>query len=103
MKHHREFQYLYIKGRSQHSGSVVLFYLPSDKIRKVGFTATKKIGNAVHRNRAKRRMRALFYQFSPQLKSGTYVFVAKAAMVEKSYQQLQSDFKRVLSRAKAIA
>ena len=103
VKTHKEFRYIYNKGKNQHSGSVVLFYLPQSEIHKVGFTATKKIGNAVQRNRAKRRMRALFCEYSDSLKNGTYIFVAKAAILEKPYKQLQKDFQKVLSRAKAIA
>ena len=60
---------------------MVLFFLPANKIHKVGFTATKKIGNAVKRNRAKRRLRALFCEFSHSLKD---------------------DFEKVLNRCNAI-
>ena len=35
----------------------MLFFLPAANTKKVGFTATKKIGNAVQRNRAKRILR----------------------------------------------
>ena len=55
------------------------------------------------RNRAKRRMRAMFLEFSTQLKSGTYIFVAKAGLFEKSHLQLQKDFQKVLFRAKTFA
>lgn len=81
----------------------MLFYLPDAEARRVGFTATKKIGNAVHRNRAKRRMRALFQESASDLKNGTYVFVAKAAIFEMPYKNLRLDFQKVLRRAKAIA
>jgi ribonuclease P protein component len=81
---------------------VVLFYLPNQNIHKVGFTATKKIGNAVKRNRAKRRLRALFYEYSSSLKSGTYIFVAKQAINEVSHQQLKLDFTKVLNKSKTL-
>jgi ribonuclease P protein component len=68
----------------------------------VGFTATKKIGNAVKRNRAKRRMRAMFREFSDSLKDGSYIFVAKAALFDTSHEKLHNDFKKILSRAKTI-
>ncbi|RLA73545.1 MAG: ribonuclease P protein component, partial [Epsilonproteobacteria bacterium] len=64
MKLHKEFQYIYRKGKNQHSNSVVLFFLPHNSVKKIGFTATKKVGNAVKRNRAKRRLRALFLNHS---------------------------------------
>jgi ribonuclease P protein component len=81
---------------------VVLFYLPKQTIHKVGFTATKKIGNAVKRNRAKRRLRALFCEYSPLLKDATYIFVAKQSINEISHQQLKEDFKKVLFKSKSF-
>ena len=68
----------------------------------MGFTATKKLGNAVKRNRAKRRMRALFLEHSSSLKDGSYVFVAKAGLFNSSYEQFKTDFTKVLSRAKTL-
>ncbi|PLY14989.1 ribonuclease P protein component [Sulfurimonas sp. CVO] len=102
LKLHKEFQYIYRKGKDAHSSSVVLFFLPANEIHKVGFTATKKIGNAVKRNRAKRRLRALFCEFSHSLKNGTYVFVAKQSINEATYQELKNDFEKVLNRSNAI-
>ncbi|MBU1657908.1 ribonuclease P protein component [bacterium] len=102
MKQHREFQSIYKRGKSSHSNSVVLFFLPQNGIHKIGFTATKKIGNAVKRNRAKRRLRALFCEYSTLLIDGTYIFVAKQLTYEAPYEQLKKDFEIVLHKAKAI-
>ena len=81
----------------------MLFFFPQDKTCKVGFTATKKIGNAVRRNKAKRRMRALFCKYDKNLKDGLYVFVAKHAIVDSDFDTVEQDFKKVISRAKAFA
>ncbi|MEN8302613.1 MAG: ribonuclease P protein component [Campylobacterota bacterium] len=102
LKQHKEFQYIYNKGKNQHSNGVVLFFLPQNGIHKVGFTATKKLGNAVKRNRAKRRLRALFCEHSDSLKDGSYVFVAKVGLFDSSYKQLSSDFLKVLKKAKTF-
>ncbi len=80
----------------------MLFSLDKTDKAKVGFTATKKIGNAVIRNRAKRRLRALFVKYSPQLKHHSFVFVAKLGTVQVSSQQLEKDFVKVLSRLKSM-
>jgi len=79
-----------------------LFFLPQTGVRKVGFTATKKLGNAVKRNRAKRRLRALFCEYSHSLKDGSYVFVAKAGIFDTPFEKLSNDFKKTLSRAKTF-
>lgn len=84
-------------------GGLVLFYYPQETIKEVGFTATKKIGNAVKRNRSKRRLRALFLKYSPQLQDGSYIFVAKQATPDYPSSKLDYEFQKVLSRAKTIA
>lgn len=81
---------------------MVLFSLPKKTIHKVGFTATKKIGNAVKRNRAKRKLRALFCKYSNFLQDGTYIFVAKQSINEVPHQQLELDFKKILTKSKSF-
>ena len=80
----------------------MLFFLPQKDIHKIGFTASKKIGNAVKRNRAKRKMRALFCEYSHLLVPGSYIFVAKASIIDTPYKQLQKDFEKVLYYSKAF-
>jgi ribonuclease P protein component len=99
LKLHREFQFVYKKGKSRHSNSCVLFYLPASGVKKVGYTATKKIGNAVIRNSCKRRFRAIFAEFSNSLKDGQYILVAKQSMIEITYNTLKNDIKTILTQA----
>ncbi|MEA2110526.1 MAG: ribonuclease P protein component [Campylobacterota bacterium] len=103
MKHNREFQSIYRRGKNQHSRSCVLFFFPKSGEKFIGFTAGKKVGNAVKRNRSKRRMRALFFEFSDKLKEGHYVLVAKEAMNSTSPAQLKSDFQKLLKRTGALS
>jgi ribonuclease P protein component len=56
----------------------------------------------VKRNRAKRRMRAIFREYSNILKDGTYVFVAKIGLFDSSYEQFNNNFKKVLKQARAM-
>jgi ribonuclease P protein component len=102
LKRNREFQLVYRKGKSAHSPSLVLFYLPDTSMISVGFTASKKVGKAVKRNRAKRRMRALFDAMLPQLAAGSYVLVAKAETAEIAYSELEKAFRKILSKAGAL-
>ena len=101
MKLSREFQLVYKKGKAAHAKSSVLFYRKG-KEYKIGFTASKKVGNAVFRNRAKRRLRALFIELSPQINPGTYIFVAKEAIRDTSPDTLKSDMLRAFKKVGAI-
>jgi ribonuclease P protein component len=70
-----------------------------DEIRS-GFTATKKIGNAVARNRAKRRLREAARLTLPQLAQPghDYVFIARAGTSARDWQGLLDDIKAALLR-----
>ncbi len=66
---------------------------------RIGFTASKKIGNAVLRNRAKRRLRALVREVMPALvrPGWDYVLVAKpGATVERDFADLRCDLEGAL-------
>ena len=68
---------------------------------RIGFTASKKIGNAVARNRAKRRMRAVVRAVLPELGQAgwDYVLVAKPqATIARDYGDLRADLTRALTQ-----
>jgi len=72
-----------------------------DDALRVGFTVTKKIGNAVVRNRAKRRLRAAASQLLPLLGRGghDYVLVARGTTVARPFPALLSDITSALKAA----
>ncbi|WP_458701710.1 ribonuclease P protein component [Sulfurospirillum sp. 1307] len=97
LKQSSEFSSIYKKGKKWHSDGVVVFFKKGLE-KKVGFTASKKVGNAVKRARAKRRMRALFLEINSDLVDGIYVFVAKDRMSQMSYVELKKGFLWSLKR-----
>jgi ribonuclease P protein component len=76
--------------------------LPSPEnsgIFRVGYVATRKTGNAVKRNKAKRRLRSLVYQLQDQFDLGCdYVFVARSSLWSVKFETLQHDFENVLKK-----
>ncbi len=65
---------------------------------RVGFTASRRVGNAVARNRAKRRLRAAADAvLARDGRPGTdYVLIARAATGERPYAELVGDLKAAL-------
>lgn len=68
---------------------------------RVGFTASRKVGNAVTRNRARRRLRAAASQLLPLLgwAGHDYVLVARGTIMTRPFAALLSDVTRALSAA----
>ena len=66
----------------------------------VGYTASKKVGNAIKRNRAKRRLREVVRLLEPKNIDShyEYVFIARIETVDVDFKQLRSDLKWCLKR-----
>jgi len=71
----------------------------------VGFTASRKVGNAVTRNRAKRRLRSAAASILlGKGKPGTdYVLIARTSTVDRPYHALVADLETALRRVKSPA
>ena len=69
-----------------------------------GLTASKKVGNAVERNRARRRLRALATGDLRRLaKPGAdYVLIARRATLTRPWPDLQRDLYEALGRLKKL-
>lgn len=67
---------------------------------KVGFTTTKKIGKAVVRNRARRRMRAVAREIFPKygMKNLEYVMIGRFNTAYCPFKDLKSDLKWALKK-----
>jgi len=88
------------KGMSAARGAVVVQALPrpgQEGIR-VGFTATKRVGGAVVRNRAKRRLREAAHALLPAFgrPGHDYVFIARNGTPTRTWVRLLDDVKSAL-------
>lgn len=69
-------------------------------VPRVGFTVTRKIGTAVERNRARRRLRDVVRRSDAALlRAGKdYVLIARAGVLHLPFERLVSDFAQALAR-----
>lgn len=67
----------------------------------VGFTVTRKIGNAVVRNRMKRRFRALAREVLPEagIAGADHVLIGRSGGLERDYALLGSELRKALTKA----
>ena len=71
---------------------------------RVGFTASKKVGGAVVRNRARRRLRALAREvlLTEATPGYDYVLIARAETATRDYAALRADMRVALKRLKLL-
>jgi ribonuclease P protein component len=107
LKRRSEFLRVAGKGRKCAAPGVVVQALrraePEPPVR-VGFTASKKVGEAVERNRARRRLRAAAQAVLPRHAAPGHdiVLVARAETLTRPYAALLEDLKLALGRLGAL-
>lgn len=92
------------QGASQAHPLIVLCYLANEQeFNRSGFSVSKRIGKAVVRNRARRRMseavRSLWDMITP---GWDMVWVARAGVNEATFSELQTACARLLRRARLL-
>ena len=72
----------------------------ADAETRVGYTVTKKIGNAVTRNRTKRRLRAMVRETCNNIDSHghNYVLIARKGAHSTPFDEMQSQFIRAVKK-----
>jgi ribonuclease P protein component len=95
------------KGFSQSSSGVVVqcAVRHDDLPPRIGFTCTKKLGNAVIRNRIRRRLKeAARIAAAPHFKHGhDYVLIGRAGSLSRGFEELKKDIISALNRIHATA
>jgi ribonuclease P protein component len=74
----------------------------ADTTRRIGYTVTKKTGNAVVRNRIKRRFRALVHQVLPGhgLEGADHVLIGRPDALTRDFAAMQADLERALTKVR---
>lgn len=95
----RDFRRLY-RAKKSFVNPVLVTYLVKNRLgyNRVGITASKKIGNACQRNRARRLIREAYRLLEPELAPGwDIVFVARGRTISTRMQVVQQAMRRHLA------
>ncbi len=100
LKKNRDFRYLYRKGKTAVSPYMAVYCrknrLPYNRL---GLTASVKLGNAVKRNRARRRLREIYRTNEARLTPGyDIILVARARTITGDYASIQRSFLRLTDK-----
>ena len=101
LQKNRAFQYVYRRGRSVACRDLVML-VAKGRSTQVGFSVSKKVGNAVTRNKVKRRLRECFRPYLGDVKNGLYVIVARPSAAGATFQSLQRDVRYLLKKQSAF-
>jgi ribonuclease P protein component len=93
-----EFQLVYERGAKMHSRYSTIFILPNaGTVGRLGIAATRKLGGAVARNRAKRLIREVFRRnkIAPGF---DVVVIPKRELLDASLTDLEADYRALIER-----
>ena len=104
LKRRAEFLRVAAKGRKAPVHGLVLQALPRDDDgpARLGFTVTRKVGNAVIRNRTRRRLKeaARLWLAAHPVTGVDLVLIGRDVTRRRAFADLMDDFRRALDKAK---
>ncbi len=105
IKLNHEFKRIYNKGKSAVTPFMVVYCRPNRLgHNRLGVTVSVKLGKAVVRNRARRRLRELFRLAQPNMKQGyDVILVARSRCATAPYQKLSAAFRKACSQVGLMA
>lgn len=106
LRYKKDFDRLYKKGRSVGDRYVVVFNIDSGlPYNRKAFLASKKVGGAVARNRARRLMKESFRKIESEgrLRPGKDIlFIARSAITDADQAKTERSMRKALEKAKLL-
>lgn len=100
LKKRAAFAYVYRKGEKASARDLLLLSAKSKEGLKIGLSVSKKVGNAVTRNRVKRLLREAIRPLTDRIDDGfMYVIVAYPSIAEKDFLSVSKSVEQAFSRA----
>ena len=99
LKKRAAFAYVYRKGEKASARDLLLLSAKSKEGLKIGLSVSKKVGNAVTRNRVKRLLREAIRPLTDRIDDGfMYVIVAYPSIAEKDFFSVSKSVEQAFSR-----
>lgn len=100
LRYRRVFDRIYRKGKSVGGRYVIVFFKENNlDYARTAFLASKKVGNSVMRNRARRLMKEAVRVSSFELPKGyDFIFIARNTIIDAKYRQVQKSIESALKR-----
>ncbi len=86
------------KGSSIKTDALVLYYTRNSDQLKVGFAVSKKVGNAVTRNKVKRQLRSIFRNYINKYPTLEIIVVVRKSYLSYSYEQIATSVTKMLNK-----
>jgi len=104
LRKNKEFGYVYRRGRRISSKNFTVVYVKSRYGgARAGFSVSKKVGNSVVRNKARRRLKEAFRLVLPDIKGNfSIVFVARQCITESDFGGLTREMRVALKKAQVV-
>ena len=104
IKKNQDFQTVFKSGKSSANRQFIVYVYNRDELEhfRIGLSVSKKIGNAVTRNRIKRLIRQFFLEHKDQVQTKDYVIIARKPVAEMSYEDVKKSMLHVLRVAKVL-
>ena len=99
------FRKVYEEGRFVANKMMAMHFIPNpDHSRRIGFSAGKKLGGAVVRNRCKRRLRECYRLHQNEMPAGVdLIIVARRALVNAKWELIVGAFLDAFRRSRVMS
>ena len=105
VKDNKEFQGIFKKGKSFANRQLVIYYMKKENQDhfRVGLSVSKKIGNAVVRNRIKRYIRQAFHELENDIKpTYDFIIIARQPTKDLEFFEVKKSLTHLLSKERLL-